>query len=102
MSGLNERCELGPVLCKTRVSEFFEGRSRATGQRIVVQVTPMAADSREALERTLERAVKALTLSRMRGLGEPVDWDVAEDGYWVAFAYAGAPLSSGIRIGPSS
>src|SRR2546425_1208963 len=68
MSGLNERCELGPVLCKTRVSEFFEGRSRATGQRIVVQVTPMAADSREALERTLERAIKALTLSKMRGL----------------------------------
>ena len=99
MSGLNERCELGPVLCKTRVSEFFEGRSRATGQRIVVQVTPMAADSREALERTLERAVKALTLSRMRGLGEPVDWDVAEDGYWVAFAYAGAPLSSAFDRG---
>ncbi|TMF68282.1 MAG: hypothetical protein E6I20_00415 [Chloroflexi bacterium] len=99
MSGLNERCELGPVLCKTRVSEFFEGRSRATGQRIVVQITPMAADSREALERTLERAVKALTLSRMRGLGEPVDWDVAEDGYWVAFAYAGAPLSSAFDRG---
>src|SRR5438105_12417674 len=35
----------------------------------------------------------------MRGLGEPVDWDVADDRYWVAFAYAGAPLSSAFDRG---
>lgn len=99
MGSLEARCELGTGSVKTRLSEIREGTSRANGQRVAVQITPIDAASRESVERTLERATRALTAGKVRGLGEIVDWDVEEERYWIAFAYAGAPLASILERG---
>src|SRR5712692_8851850 len=99
MGSLEARCQVGAVVSKTRLSEMHEGTSRANGQRVIVQVTPIDAASTETVERTLERATRALTVGKVRGLGEIVAWDVEGDRYWIAFAYAGTPLSSVIERG---
>jgi len=101
VGGLENRCQIGPVVAKTRLSELHEGVSRANAQRVIVQITPIDAASRETVERTLDRATRALGATKARGLAEIVDWDVEEDRYWVAFAHSGATLTSALERGLS-